>query len=142
MSTFHSAFITLTLLFAILIIVSIIVGIIALLRNSYICKQQYRIIDAIKAYQMHCLVQKEKPVVNYTNMEPYEQTFNRFWDWGCTRILPKRKFAIIKQYLDAPKCFCDTIAIVKMGDKRKCATCKFANKCLTKKGNDNNARQF
>ena len=133
------AFMVLFFLLAIAMIITVIYLIIALFRNTWVCKQQIRIIDAICAHHMSCIIKKEKAVVNYTDMERYEATFNRFWDWGCTRILPKRKFAIIKPYIDAPKCFCNTVAVVKMGDNRNCDNCKFADMCLTQKGNDKHA---
>lgn len=34
-----------------------------------------------------------------SDMEPYEKTVCRLWDWGYTRILPKEKFEIIKPYI-------------------------------------------
>ena len=133
------AFMTLFFLLAAAMIITTIALIIALFRNNWAYKQQIRVINAICAHQMYCQITEKKSVVTYTDMETYEATYRRFWDWGCTRILPKEKFAIIKPYLDAPKCFCNTVAVVKIGDKRNCNNCKFADKCLTKKGNGKHA---
>lgn len=35
----------------------------------------------------------------YDNMEPYDKTFWRFWDWGYKRILPPEKFKLVEPYI-------------------------------------------
>lgn len=35
----------------------------------------------------------------YDNMEPYDKTFRRFWDWGYKRILPPEKFKLVEPYI-------------------------------------------
>lgn len=37
--------------------------------------------------------------VDYSDMEEYEKTLFRLWDWGYKRILPKGKYEIIKEYI-------------------------------------------
>lgn len=37
--------------------------------------------------------------VGYNDMEAYEKTLFRFWDWSDKHILSKDKFAIIEPYL-------------------------------------------
>lgn len=37
--------------------------------------------------------------VDYSDIEAYEKTLFRFWDWSNKRILPKEKYEIIKEYL-------------------------------------------
>lgn len=37
--------------------------------------------------------------VKYEDMEDFEVTFKRFWDWGYTRILSPEKFELIKPYI-------------------------------------------
>lgn len=78
----------------------------ALLKNNATRKAHYIIANAIFAYQMD-RIEKEymcgTPTVDeveYSDMEDYEKTFKRFYDWGYTRILPKDKFEIIKQFIE------------------------------------------
>lgn len=42
-------------------------------------------------------------IVTYDDMEQYEKTIWRLWDWGYTRILPTEKFEIIKPYIEQTK---------------------------------------
>lgn len=41
--------------------------------------------------------------VDYDDMEPYEYTLWRLWDWGYKRILPRDKYMYIKPYIDKIK---------------------------------------
>ena len=38
--------------------------------------------------------------VDYDDMEPYDKTLNRLWDWGYKRILPKEKFDILMKHFE------------------------------------------
>lgn len=63
--------------------------------------QRKRIIDAIGAYHI-ALIDNNllyDSQVEYSDMESYEKTLLRIWDWGYTNILPKEKFEIIKKYM-------------------------------------------
>ena len=33
------------------------------------------------------------------DMEEYDQTFKRWWDWGYTRILPPAKYELVKPHI-------------------------------------------
>lgn len=59
------------------------------------------LIDCIKSreYLINCIESNEVEAVNYGDMESYDKTLWRVWDWGYTRILPKEKFEIIKPYV-------------------------------------------
>ena len=37
--------------------------------------------------------------ISYDEMEDYDSTIRRFWDWGYTRILPKDKYEQIKHLI-------------------------------------------
>lgn len=37
--------------------------------------------------------------VSPSDMETYDSTLWRLWDWGYTRILPKEKFELVKPYI-------------------------------------------
>lgn len=62
--------------------------------NTY--NNTMKIIDAIHAYRLEYLWNAK---VDYKDMETFEQTLFRFWDWGYKRILPKDKFELIKPYI-------------------------------------------
>lgn len=65
--------------------------------NAY--QNQMRILNAIRDYGSECIWTNKPILVDFDEMEPLERTFFRFWDWGCTRILPAEKFEIIKPYI-------------------------------------------
>ena len=74
------------------------------LKNNRTLLMQYVIMDAIHDYienaiRNHCWV----VLVDYSDMETYDQTFCRWWDWGYTRILPKDKLALISSYIDVER---------------------------------------
>jgi hypothetical protein len=54
------------------------------------------IINAIHAYRLEYLWNAQ---VDYKDMESFERTLFRFWDWGYKRILPKAQFELIKPYI-------------------------------------------
>lgn len=86
---------------AIIPIVIICCGI-ALIRNEFVFRTHNMIIDAIHRYQMKRLKDGAHIgdfEVEYDDMESYEATFIRVWDWGYTRILPPEKFEIIKPFI-------------------------------------------
>lgn len=37
--------------------------------------------------------------ISFDVMESYDDTFKRWWDWGCTRIVPPYAYKKIKPYL-------------------------------------------
>ena len=41
--------------------------------------------------------------VGYYDMEPFHATVLRLFDFGCTNILPKEQYEIIKPYIDKVK---------------------------------------
>jgi hypothetical protein len=91
-------------------VVAAIIGIIAVIytvfKNDATANAREVIIEAIFLYQKDRLENQcmcGTPVVDevdYSDMEPYEKTLNRFYDWGYTRILPKDKFEIIKPLIE------------------------------------------
>lgn len=59
------------------------------------------ILNAIYKYHIECIEKHRysEIIVEYFDLEPYEKTVYRLWDWGYTRILPPDKFEVIKPYL-------------------------------------------
>lgn len=75
-----------------------------LIKNDVTYTNRIIISTAIFKYTMS-LIEKHiyECEVNYEDMEPYDKTFNRFWDWGYKRILPKEKFEIIEPFIEHKK---------------------------------------
>jgi hypothetical protein len=70
-----------------------------LVKNENTCKQRKKINKAIYHYRIFCAREKITAEVDYVDNENYDKTLFRLWDWGCTRILPKEKYEIIKPYI-------------------------------------------
>jgi hypothetical protein len=75
-----------------------------LIKNNVTHTNRLIIIEAIFKYKMS-LIEKHiyECEVNYEDMELYDKTFNRFWDWGYKRILPKEKLEIIEPFIEHKK---------------------------------------
>ena len=66
-------------------------------KNAY--KQRSRIFCAMERYYSEKLHAGEEIKVFTSDLEEFDETLKRWWDWGCKRILPSDKFEIIKPYL-------------------------------------------
>lgn len=78
-----------------------ILGLILLLKNENTYKQHKIILQAIYNYRidLHSKGIHYEIRVNYDDMESYNKTFYRLWDWGYKNILPPDKFELIKPYI-------------------------------------------
>lgn len=74
-----------------------------LIKNHNTFDQREIIREAIYHYAITCIEFFEKPKVAYSDMESYERTLLRLYDFGYTRILPSEKFEIIKPYIKERK---------------------------------------
>lgn len=90
------------------VIASIIIGasFIALLflavlmmKNDVTLDKRIKIIYAIRDYQVRCLYDGTSEEVDWSDMESYDNTLWRLWDWGYTRILPKEKYKIVEPFI-------------------------------------------
>lgn len=70
-----------------------------LAKNDFTFNNHMAIIDAICDYQIDCVINGTDEQVDYADVEDYDVTLLRLWDWGYTRILPKDKFDLIKPYI-------------------------------------------
>ena len=70
-----------------------------LIRNEVAFRNRRKIGDAIFLYQIQCVTMDEPILVDYDDIEHYDHTMFRFWDFGCSHILPKEKFELIEPYL-------------------------------------------
>ena len=63
-------------------------------------KRRQSIIYAIYIYQSLMIEQYNFDFkVGYSDMESFDRTLWRLWDWGYKRILPADKYKIIKPYI-------------------------------------------
>lgn len=78
-------------------LIGIAVDIFFLIKNKNTYKNHIIIVDAIYEY----CIEKNVDFALFYNMyiEDYDDTLNRFWDWGYTRILPPEQFELIKPYI-------------------------------------------
>lgn len=72
---------------------------IMLLKNDNTCRNHRIISNAIHRYVMDCLAMDRHILVGYQDMESYDDTMKRIWDFSYKRILPPDKFEIIKPYI-------------------------------------------
>lgn len=70
-----------------------------LIRNEVAYKNHMKILFAICDYRMKCIINNEHPMLSCSDMESYEKTMFRLFDFGYDRILSKDKFEIIKPYI-------------------------------------------
>lgn len=88
-----------TVALIIVVIFTFIIG----LKNEVTYKKHKIIIDAIYDYRIDMITSgkyNQIDAVDYRDMETYNSTLFRLWDWGYTRILPKEKFEIVKPYIE------------------------------------------
>lgn len=84
-----------------ILVLYLIYNIVLLIKNEVTFKHHERISVAIYRYMIHKLENNEFDYeVDCSDMESYDDTLNRLWDWGYTRILPPDKFEIIKPFLE------------------------------------------
>lgn len=73
-----------------------------LFRTNVVYKNHMIINDAIFNYQMNKLHSTEDilhPDINYEDMESFEATLFRLWDFGYKNILPPEKFEKIEPFI-------------------------------------------
>lgn len=83
------------------IISMIALGVFLHRRNYSTYKNHGIIINAIHAYKSYQIKHGNYSnlEVDYEDIEHYNKTFMRMWDWGYTRILPPEKFKIIEPFI-------------------------------------------
>lgn len=73
--------------------------------KNYVTYRNHHIISkAIYAYMLDAMKYEEfEWSVDWSDMEDYDITLWRLWDWGYKSILPKEKFEIIERYIQPNK---------------------------------------
>ena len=64
--------------------------------NTY--HQYMKILKAINKYGTDT-GEHSKAIEYMHSFEEYDKTLYRLWDWGCTRIVPKDVYEVIKPYI-------------------------------------------
>ena len=88
---------------SIILCTGLIVCALILWKNDVTYKQHILVLNAIAAYRIEKILAGESSEVEFDDMEDYDKTLLRIWDWGYKRILPKDKFEIIKPYIKKKK---------------------------------------
>ena len=100
MSTFKNIFLSICVIVFIVCVFAFIYCSYRLVKTNNTHKQRMRILKAIFAYQKSRLnVGDTNFAVDYSDMELYDETDDRLWDWSYKRILPPEKFEIIKPFI-------------------------------------------
>lgn len=75
------------------------------IKNNVTHFNRMLVLNAIYLYRRDLIEQDkyDEAQVNMDDMESYDKTLWRLWDWGYKRILPPEKFEIIKPYIDVIK---------------------------------------
>ena len=71
-----------------------------LVKNRVTLKNHYIIIHAIGRYLDYCIDNDIEPLVYFYDMELYNKTLYRWWDWGYIRILPYDKYDVIEPFIE------------------------------------------
>lgn len=78
-----------------------------LIKNGITYRWHVLITNAIFLYHIDCEsileIDLREKIVSYNDLESYDATLFRFWDWGYKHILPKEKFEIIEPYIKKVK---------------------------------------
>lgn len=77
--------------------------VLALIKNEVTYRDHIKITDAIGRYRLNCINRGRLCLVDFDDMESYDDTFARWWGWGYTRILPPHLYAIIEPYIRKEK---------------------------------------
>ena len=80
-------------------IVGVLVSTLALCKNENTYKNRKKIFNAINAFAEENEAYRTALLLMHS-MEDYTKTLWRWWDWGCTRILKKEDYELIKPYLE------------------------------------------
>lgn len=80
------------------LILCLVFGVVLLFKNDNTYHQYMKILKAINKYG-NDTGEHSKAIEYIHSMVQYEVTLYRLWDWGCTRIVPKDVYEVIKPYI-------------------------------------------
>lgn len=88
------------MILTIYIVITLVFGLLAVIKNEITYRNRMIIANAIFSYSMAMInAENFAYCVDFSDMEEYETTLWRLWDWGYKNILPKEKYEIIKDYI-------------------------------------------
>ena len=87
------------------ILTVILFSVLLLAKNANTFRQRTLICTAVRDYRLDLIARGAYDVltdspVDYDDMESYDRTLWRLWDWGYKRILLRDKYIYIKPYID------------------------------------------
>lgn len=82
------------------ILILLVANFIYVLKNNNTLNKRLIIANAIYDYQCDMTYKNSKILVSYSDMESYEETQNRIFDWGYKNILPPDKYELIEPYIN------------------------------------------
>lgn len=93
----------LTIIYASIVFLALIWCLSSLIKVEVTYRNHIIISSAIHRYSIQLIKEGRYDItafpVKYEDMEDFDDTQKRFWDWGYTRILPPEKFELIKPYI-------------------------------------------
>lgn len=92
-----------SIILLIFLVIDFIWFVVSWVKSDNTCKQRAIIFGAIHKYQLWCVHNHVRCLVNYDDMETYDATDRRWKDWGYTNILTKEKFELIKPFIEEEK---------------------------------------
>ena len=90
-------------IYSTLAVLGILFSVVMLIKNYVTYKNRSIIEIAIFQYRIDMIDNNKAAEVDYDDMESYDKTLWRIYDWGLTNILPVDKIKIIKPYIDEIK---------------------------------------
>lgn len=92
-------------LFCIMLLVAVLMVLTLMLaidmRHDIVVQNRKRVRNAIISYMRYCEMHHKPIQVDYVHdMEDFDDTLYRFYDWGCKNILPKEKYDLVKAFMN------------------------------------------
>lgn len=88
------------------VIIGVLIGLLLFLffmlyKNEVTCRNQLIITGAIYKYRLYVLEQGSHIfLVGYSDMESYDRTLWRIWDFGYKNILPRHLYEIVEPFIE------------------------------------------
>ena len=92
-----------TIIYMSIAVLAMILCFVSLIKVEFTYRNHMIISAAIHRYSTRLINEGRYDIstfpVKYEDMEDFDDTKKRLWDWGYTRILPPEKFELIKPYI-------------------------------------------
>lgn len=92
---------TVVIILSCIFLIVALITIFMMVKNNNTLNKRFIIADAIFEYNVDIINGIViGSLMSYDDMESYDRTLWRLWDWGYKHILPKDKYELIKDYID------------------------------------------